>query len=144
MKSKSQVKKVSLKPKGYFVDTGQVCFSQMISTKETIGSHPLWGALFENAVISEILKNKLAGGVQPELYFWRSQSGVEIDLITMENGKLVPHEIKMSSIVRPQFFKNLIYWRALEKNSGAGRLITNCAKDVPMSHGIKNIYWKNL
>ena len=137
-------KRIIKSPKLYFYDMGLLNYLLRMPDAGIAVNSPMAGALFENAVISEVLKNKLASGIQPELYFWRSQSGVEIDLIVRENGRFVPHEIKMSSIVRPQFFKNLIYWRALEKNSGAGRLITNCAKDVPMSHGIKNIYWKNL
>ena len=69
--SNNNVKKVSSKPKGYFADTGQVCFSQMISTKETIGGHPLWGALFENAVVSEIRKQCLLMTTSPRMYHWK-------------------------------------------------------------------------
>lgn len=54
--SNNAVKKVSARSKGYFADTGQVCLSQMISTKDAIASHPLKGAIFENAVVAEIRK----------------------------------------------------------------------------------------
>lgn len=50
------IKRISEKPKGYFADTGQVCYSQMISSPDAISAHPLWGALFENAVVSELRK----------------------------------------------------------------------------------------
>ncbi|MCG2726784.1 MAG: ATP-binding protein [Elusimicrobia bacterium] len=137
-------KRIIKSPKLYFYDMGLLNYLLRMPNAGIVLNSSMSGALFENAVISEVLKNKLAEGIQPELYFWRSQSGVEIDLITRENGRFIPHEIKMSSIVRPQFFKNLIYWRALEKNCGEGRLITNGVGDIPMPQGIKNIYWKNL
>lgn len=137
-------KRIIKSPKLYFYDMGLLNYLLRMPNAGIVLNSSMAGALFENAVISEVLKNKLAEGIKPELYFWRSQSGVEIDLITRENGRFIPHEIKMSSIVRPQFFKNLIYWRALEKNCGEGRLITNGVGDIPMPQGIKNIYWKNL
>lgn len=137
-------KRIIKSPKLYFYDMGLLNYLLKMPDARVVLNSPMAGAMFENAVVSEILKKKLADGIQPELYFWRSQSGMEIDLITRENGKLIPHEIKLSSIVRPQFFKNLTYWLALEKNGGPGRLITNCAEDMPMPHGIKNTYWENL
>jgi uncharacterized protein len=92
--SNNNIKKVSLKSKGYFADTGQVCFSQMISTKETIGSHPLWGALFETAVVSEIRKLCTLLPMPPRMYHFRSHSGSESDLILERDGKFYPIEIK--------------------------------------------------
>lgn len=95
--SNNSVKKVSLKSKGYFADTGQVCFSQMISSMHAITSHPLWGALFENAVISEIRKLSLLIPTPPRLYHWRLHSGAECDLIMERDGKFYPIEIKAKS-----------------------------------------------
>ena len=69
---------------------------------------------------------------------------MEIDLITRENGRFRTHEIKSSSVVRPQFFKNLTYWLALEKTGEPGRVITSRAEEASMPHGMKNIYWKDL
>lgn len=137
-------KRIIKAPKLYFYDMGLLNYLLRMPNAEAAMNSPMAGALFENAVVSEVLKRKLAEGIQPELYYWRSQSGVEIDLITRENGRFTPHEIKLSSVVRPQFFKNLAYWLALEKNGEPGRVITNCAEDAPMPHGMKNIYWKDL
>lgn len=92
--SNNTLKKVSLKAKGYFADTGQVCFSQMISSKDAISSHPLWGAIFETAVVSEIRKQCLLISVPPKLYHWRVHSGAECDLILERDGKFYPIEIK--------------------------------------------------
>lgn len=92
--SNNAVKKVSDKPKGYFADTGQVCYSQMISSPHALPSHPLWGHIFENAVISEIRKQSLMIPTPPQLYHWRTYSGAECDLILERDGKFFPIEIK--------------------------------------------------
>lgn len=92
--SNNAVKKVSLKPKGYFSDTGQVCFCQMISTKDALSAHPLWGALFENAVVSEIRKQCFQFAAPPQMYHWRMHSGMECDLLLERDGKIYPIEIK--------------------------------------------------
>lgn len=92
--SNSAVKKVSLKPKGYFADTGQICFSQMISSPTAIAAHPLWGALFENAVVSELRKQASLIPTPPRFYHWRTHSSAEVDLILERDGKLYPIEIK--------------------------------------------------
>ncbi|MBI1909127.1 MAG: ATP-binding protein [Deltaproteobacteria bacterium] len=95
--SGNAVKKTSLKPKGYISDTGMTCFSQAISSPEAIAGHPLWGALFETAVIGEIRKQCRLLGTAPVLYHWRSHSGAEADLILEWNGKVFPVEIKAKS-----------------------------------------------
>lgn len=95
--SNNLIKRVSEKPKGYFADTGQVCYSQMISSPAAIHSHPLWGALFENAVINELVKQATLITTPPRFYHWRLHSGAEIDLILERDGKLYPIEIKSTS-----------------------------------------------
>ncbi|MBI3212171.1 MAG: ATP-binding protein [Simkania negevensis] len=95
--SNNSVKKMSLKTKGYFADTGQICFSQMISSKEAIGGHPLWGALFESAVVSEIRKQAFLLSTPPYIYHWRAHSGAECDLILERDGKFYPMEIKAAA-----------------------------------------------
>lgn len=93
----NSIKKVSAKPKGYFADSGQVCFSQMISSPQAISSHPLSGALFETAVVSELRKQTLTMSTPPQMYHWRAYSGAECDLILERDGKFFPIEIKLNS-----------------------------------------------
>ncbi len=70
-----------MKPKGYCSDTGQVCFAQAITTPQAIGGHPLWGALFETAVVNEIRKQASFLPSFPNIYHWRSHGGAECDLL---------------------------------------------------------------
>ncbi len=54
------------------------------------------GALFENFVVSELLKRRLFAGKSDELYFWRDSNGVEIDVIEEDNLEIKAYEIKAS------------------------------------------------
>lgn len=95
--SKNAIKKISSKPKGYFADTGQVCFSQAIAKPNNLASHPLWGAIFENFVVNEIRKQCNWMSSAPNIFHWRSYSGAECDLILEYNGKYFPIVIKTKS-----------------------------------------------
>jgi len=95
--SGSAVKKVSGKPKGYISDTGIACASQAISSPTAIGGHPLWGALFETAVVSEVRKQCSFLSPKPRMYHWRTYGGAEVDIIIEYNGRFYPIEAKAGS-----------------------------------------------
>jgi len=137
-------KRIVRTPKIYFLDMGLLCYLLRIPDANYILNSPLAGAFFETAVISEMVKAAYAGGNKPELYFWRSQSNIEVDLLVPEKGRFVPCEIKFSPIIRPQFYKNLRYWIELSGQDVKGRLITTCREDVPLPDDIQNIFWQNL
>lgn len=92
--SMNTIKRISTKPKGYFSDTGQVCYCQAISSPQSLGAHPLWGAIFETAVVNEIRKQLMWIGSSANLYHWRSHGGAEVDLIIERDGRYYPIEIK--------------------------------------------------
>lgn len=52
------------------------------------------GALWENWVISEIAKHNALNGFRKNLYFWRTRSGSEVDLVVKKDEKLKAYEIK--------------------------------------------------
>jgi uncharacterized protein len=137
-------KRIVRTPKVYFLDMGLLSYLLRIPDADYIKNSPLAGAFFETAVVSEMVKRRYAEGIKPELYFWRSQSGIEIDLLAPERGKFIPYEIKLSEKIRPQFFKNLQYWISLSKADVEGRLITNCREDIPLPKGIRNVHWQNI
>ena len=95
--SGNAVKKVSGKPKGYISDTGLACAAQAISSPAAIGGHPLWGALFETAVVSEIRKQCGYLSPSPKMYHWRTYAGAEVDMILEYDGRLYPIEVKAST-----------------------------------------------
>ena len=91
------IKKISLKPKGYFADTGLVCYLNRISSPDAVGGHPIIGALFETIVFAEIRKLMSAISRKAQLYHWRIHSGSEVDLLMERDGVIYPIEIKLKS-----------------------------------------------
>jgi predicted AAA+ superfamily ATPase len=57
----------------------------------------LGGLLLEGWVVTEAVKAVMSLGRKPELYFWRSHDGLEVDLLVVVHGKLVPIEIKLTA-----------------------------------------------
>ena len=52
------------------------------------------GALWENLMVSERVKHNSYYGSYAQLYFWRTQTQQEIDLIELEDGKMRAFEFK--------------------------------------------------
>jgi len=69
----------------------------MISKPTIFPSHPLWGALFETAVVMDIIKKCTELTYPPALYHWRTHAGAEVDL-ELDNI-YYPIEIKGTSRV---------------------------------------------
>lgn len=138
-------KRIIKSPKLYFYDTGLVLYLLNIKEEGILKYGSFGGAIFENAVISEILKKQLGKGIRPEMYFWRAQDGTEIDLILQENGNFNPYEIKLSSSIKPEFLKNLNYWMSIANSpKSTGFLITNSQEKPPLPKRMQAIYWKNI
>lgn len=99
-------KRIIKKPKLYFIDTGIVCNLLGIVDRNYLESHPLKGELFENFVVSNCFKLNSYLIAPKQLFFWRSQAGVEVDLIIEENGKIIPVEIKSGKTFHSNWWKN--------------------------------------
>ena len=95
--SGNAVKRISKKTKGHISDTGLACYLQRISSPQALAGHPLFGALFETAVVAEIRKLVAAASVRANLYHWRSHGGAEVDLMLERDGTLFPVEIKLTA-----------------------------------------------
>jgi hypothetical protein len=87
------------------------------------------GQLFETAVISEWVKAFYHRGERPELYYWRSKTGIEVDLIVDRNARLYPLEVKATSTILPSHLGPMNTWRALAGNTAAQGVIV-----APISH----------
>jgi predicted AAA+ superfamily ATPase len=88
-------------PKVYFTDVGTLCYLVGLREPEHAASGPMSGAIMETAVLSEIVKTLTHRGLEPQIYFWRTSAGSEVDIIVDSDGRLVPIEIKLSATVRP-------------------------------------------
>ncbi len=88
-------------PKIYFTDVGTLCYIAGLRDPEHAASGPMGGAIMETAVLSEIVKTLTHRGIEPQVYFWRTIAGTEVDIVVETGGKLVPIEVKLSATPRP-------------------------------------------
>lgn len=109
-------KRLIKSPKLYFLDSGLLCYLLRITRDADVATHPLRGAIFETFVVSELFKVFAAVGQEPPLFFWRDQSGHEVDVVIDLGGRLIPVEIKSGATVAGDFFAGLRYWLALPGN----------------------------
>jgi predicted AAA+ superfamily ATPase len=100
-------------PKLYFYDTGLVSWLLGIQDREQLTTHSLRGALFENWVLAEFVKNRCNRGLRSNLYFWRDSSGNEVDVLAEQGERLIPVEIKAGRTIASDYFSGLKKWSVL-------------------------------
>jgi predicted AAA+ superfamily ATPase len=103
-------KRLVKQPKLYFYDTGIASCLLGIDHPVTLDFHHMKGALFENYVISELIKERFNKGKNNNLYFWRDHNGNEVDCI-IDKMKPTAIEIKSGQTITNDFFKGLNYWK---------------------------------
>jgi len=106
-------KRLIKSPKVYFYDTGLLCFLLGIENENHLQTHPLRGAIFENMVVLEFLKNRFNAGKLSNLYFYRDKSQREIDIVQEFADTFKAYEIKSASVFHPNFMHNLNYLKNL-------------------------------
>ena len=121
-------KRIVKTPKVYFVDTGLLCHLLSIRTVDHLKNHPLLGSIFENFMISECFKRFYNLGETPPLYFWRDQSGNEVDLLIHEGLSSFPIEIKLSQSYQSDFKKGIERWIALKGNPAQSGSVIYCGE----------------
>jgi predicted AAA+ superfamily ATPase len=136
-------KRITKSPKLYFYDVGLVTAlmafdKELISTKRNI-----YGALFENMVLVDLMKNFNAKGLRPSVSFFRDVNQNEIDLIIEAKGKVIPIEIKASETVSDNFFKALTWFQKLTENDQQAILVYGGNKKQTRTKGIA-IPWSDL
>ena len=110
---KNYNKRITKTPKLYFYDIGLAAYLLGIKTIEQMERDPLRGSLFENLVISEVIKETHHQGQLPQVSFFRDKHGNEIDLIIEHWEGLVAIEIKSAETISSSFFKGLNYFEKL-------------------------------
>ncbi len=110
---KNYNKRLIKSPKLYFYDTGLACSLLGIRNSSEIGNHYSKGAMFENYVFSEISKYYFNNGINPDLFYWRSNTGNEVDCIVQDGTQHSIVEMKSAQTINSSFFKGLNYYQKL-------------------------------
>ena len=109
-------KRVIKSSKLYFYDTGLLCHLLKIKDEKQIKFNTYKGHLFENMIVMELVKQNYHQNLMKEFWFWRNSDGREIDLLSQEDDFLDVFEIKSTSTIAPNLFKELEYFDKLAKD----------------------------
>ena len=137
-------KRLIKSPKLYFLDSGLLCYLLRIRSPEDLELHASRGAIFETFVLSELFKNYLHRGEEPDLYFWRDSTGHEIDVLIERGSELVPIEIKSGQTVSGDYFKGLAFWRRLVDDPEAPAALIYAGDRSFRRHGVTVYPWSCL
>lgn len=137
-------KRVIKTPKLYFYDTGVACSLLGITVAKEIAHHAAKGPLFENMIISELLKERFNKGAADNLYYWRDKTGNEVDVLIDNAGKLTVMELKAGETISSDYFKGLNYFSSLNKNKIQQLLVYGGKQEQQRSNGILVKPWNKL
>ena len=124
-------------PKLYFTDSGTLCYLVGLRDPLHAASGPMGGAIFEGAVLSELVKTLLHRGDDPQFYFWRTATGTEVDFLLEQQGKLIPIEVKLSATPRPEMADGVrAFQKELPRTASAGYVIHPGSIRLPLGPGV--------
>lgn len=136
-------KRITKSPKLYFYDVGLAATLMGIDQEAISKQRTIYGALFENMVIVDVMKNFNAQGIRPTLTFFRNSNQNEIDLIIESGGKTIPIEIKASETMDSKFFDTLSWFQEATQNDQKPIVVYGGTESQTRSKG-KVIPWTNL
>lgn len=91
--------------KVFFLDTG--VRNAMVDIDSPMISRADKGVIFENFFIIELMKKGVVDIFTPEIMFWRTRAGVEIDVIEKKGIEIFAYECKWKdNVIVPTAFKN--------------------------------------
>jgi len=137
-------KRLIKSPKLYFMDTGLAAWLLGIENVTHLSRDPLKGALFENFVIIEYLKNYLNQGKEPRMFFFRDSHGNEVDLIMQKGRQLKPVEIKSSQTWHNSFLKGITFFNKLVGDRGLKGSVIYAGNDPRKNENYDLIPYGNL
>ncbi len=137
-------KRIVKSPKIYFYDSALVALLTRQPDAAAALAGSMGGFLLEGWVVSEAAKAFMSLGRKPELYFWRSHDGMEVDLLIVINGKLQPVEIKLTATPGTGHLEPLNRFMALtgDETTGRGVLVCQTPRERAMPNGHIAVPWK--
>lgn len=131
-------------PKLYFYDTGLASWLLGIQSKSQLMLHPQRGALFETWLVAELLKVRFNNGLPSNLFFWRDNTGNEVDVVIDKGLTLEPLEIKSGQTVSTDSFAGLRkFCKLAGETAGRARLLYG-GNERQMRQDVDVIPWADV
>lgn len=100
-------KRIVKSPKLYFYDTGLLSYLLGYRDVSDLDEQSVIGNLFENMIVSELLKQNHHQYQLREYWFWRDSHGNEIDVLTRQGNRFDIFEIKSTQTIMPKLMKGM-------------------------------------
>ncbi len=117
----SKTKRLVKTPKLYWTDTGLA--AHLAGATEN-------GAFLENLVLMQILAWRETVIPRPEVHYWRTAGGLEVDFVIEHGRRLLPIEVKSSRRLRPDDAKGLAAFLDEHRKTAPFGLVLYDGKEV--------------
>jgi predicted AAA+ superfamily ATPase len=137
-------KRIVKSPKLYFMDPALAGYLTRQPDGNAMLAGSMGGNFFEGLIVMEAVKCFFNNGKHPDLFFWRSHDGLEVDLIIQINNRFYPIEIKCTATPKPGFLAPLNLFRKMAGPSlpvAEGLLVCQTAKPGPLPDGNQCLPW---
>ncbi len=133
-------KSLTKNKKIYFHDTGLLCSLLGIESPSDINNTILWGAIFENMAVSSLIKKNLNAGKRSNLYFYRENRGIEVDVIEQNNRDSIHlYEIKAGKTLQIDYSVNMKKLATQLDGSVESSVIYNGESMPPLAINVRDI-----
>ncbi len=100
-------KRLAKSPKLYFTDTGLAAFLMGFQSPDTLWASPQAGALWETHVVNQWLRWRDWHHPAATLWYWRDQTGNEVDLLIELDQRLIAIECKRAERPDPRATRSI-------------------------------------
>lgn len=137
-------KRLLTTPMFYFFDLGvRNALARIPLTKQSIKLQA--GTLFQQWAVTELRNRCGYLGHSFRLYFWRSVSGAEVDIILETPEELIPIEVKWTENPRQTDARHLIsFIKNYPKQARRGFIVCRCPHRLQISEQITAIPWQEM
>jgi predicted AAA+ superfamily ATPase len=88
-------KRLTKSPRVFLRDTGLLHHLLNVSAYHDLDSHPVRGASWETFVLEDLLRREKLNHPHTQAFFWRTATGLEVDLVLDRGSRRIPVEIKV-------------------------------------------------
>lgn len=132
-------KRLTKMPKVYFYDTGLLSFLLGLESPAQLDGSSARGAVFENMAMSELMKGRVNAALEPNLFFYREQSGKEVDALISAGDGVKLYEIKSGTTFQSEYNVNLRYVASVLPNTSGTCVIYDGPSYPPSIMNIRDM-----
>jgi predicted AAA+ superfamily ATPase len=140
----NKTKRLIKSPKLYFHDTGLLCFFLGIDTPDRFFKAAERGHVFENMLVMDAVKQASALPGRTAFSFYRTKSGVEVDLLVENKQNIIPVEIKLSKTINRSMAEHLSAFSREFPSAQHGFLASLQEEDLALYENVTAVHWTRL